>query len=75
MMAHAGSGADERQRRLAMLKLRNEWLSHGYAEDELPSHLHLQELRIMPHADVCFESEYVWALTPAVGECLGCTGR
>ena len=38
-------GANERKRRAALLKKRNEWLSYGQKEEDLPSHLSLHELR------------------------------
>lgn len=57
------AGSNERTRRLQLLKMRNDWLSYGYSEEELPSHLSLRELRSMPSLHVKMEHERVWALT------------
>ena len=39
LLAPAGAGSDERRRRKALLQTRNDWLSYGYAPEELPGHL------------------------------------
>eukprot|EP00798_Chlamydomonas_sp_ICE-L_P023288 gene23288-30524_t len=64
MMVPPGAGRDEERRRTRLLKKRNDLLSLGCADTELPSHMQLSELRVMPHMDTVIETEFVWALPP-----------
>ena len=66
-LAQAGCGTDERKRRIALLKKRNEWLSLGYREEDLPDKLQLRVLRAIPPTKSQLPDEHVWALTTSTG--------
>ncbi len=65
-----------RKRRQALLARRNELLSLGLSEEELPDNMQFDEMRNMTGPELCLETEDVWALTSAVGKmCVGVHGH